>query len=95
MPRFVVKLNDKKTNKDYYLLWSTIVNGATRQFKDSEEVDKYLKETLIPSEYEKSVKALETQNVSNPYYSIDDILSANDMDCETVEELIENYVELS
>jgi hypothetical protein len=95
MPKFVVKLNDMKTNKDYYILWSTIIDGATRQFKDFEEAKKYLKDTLIPIEYIKGVRALESQGVSNPYYTISNILETNDEGCDTVEELIEKYVELS
>jgi hypothetical protein len=95
MPKFVVKLNDKKTDKDYYILWSTIVDGAIRQFKGLEDATNYLKETHIPSECEISIKSLATQGVSNPFYSISDILDVNDENCETVEDLVEKYVEQS
>lgn len=94
MPRFIVKLTDKKEkNKEWFLLWSTIVDGATRQFNGLEDATEYLKENLIPIEFIKGVRSLKTQGTSNPFYSIQDILDCNDEGCSTEEELIEKYVD--
>lgn len=94
MPRFVVKLVDKKEkNKEWFLLWSTIVDGATRQFNGLEDAMQYLKETLIPSEFELSTNSLASQRTSNPFYCLQDILDCNDEGCSTEEELIEKYVD--
>lgn len=94
MPRFVVKLTDKKEkNKEWFLLWSTIVDGAVRQFNGLEDAKQYLKETLIPIEFIKGMRSLKTQGTSNPFYCLQDILDCNDEGCSTEEELIEKYVD--
>jgi len=94
MPRFIVKLVDKKEkNKEWFLLWSTIVDGATRQFKGQEDAIQYLNEHSIASELEASINSLAVQRTSNPFYCIDDILDCNDEGCSTEEELIEKYVD--
>lgn len=92
MPKFVVKLTDKKTSKDYYVLYSTIVDSIVSQFNDLEDAKQYLKSNIIPSEHDNVLNSLQSTGVSNPYYTLDDVLFGNDDDCETVEELIEKFV---
>lgn len=43
MPRYIVKLNDPKTKKDYYMEWSTVVDTPVTNGMSLEEFNEYYK----------------------------------------------------
>lgn len=44
MGTYILKINDEKTNIDYYLEWSTVVDGPISYGMSLEEFKKYYKE---------------------------------------------------
>lgn len=44
MPRYIVKLVDKKENKDYYMEWSTVVDAPVTYGMSLEEFKTYYKD---------------------------------------------------
>lgn len=93
MPRFIVRLTDTKTEKDYFLLWSTIIDSPLQQFNGQEDATEYLKETLIPSEFELSSNSLASQRTSNPNYSLQDIYDTNCDGIRSMKGLVARFVQ--
>lgn len=91
MPRFVIKLKDKKNKKVHFLLWSTIVDAPVQTFEGLDDATKFLKENCTPSVFKESMDSLKRKGISNPHYSIDDVINCNIENCSTVEDLIKTY----
>ena len=44
MPRFIIKITDEKDNKDYYMMWSTVVDAPVTYGLSLDEFKEYFKE---------------------------------------------------
>lgn len=89
MSRHIIKLKDENTNKEYYLMWSTIVNSPIKRGMPKNEFIQWLK-----AEYgEQYVQ--EWLNSENNFADIENFLkynSAGENDEElTKEEIFELY----
>ena len=81
MPRYICKLKDNKTNVDYYLEWSTIVDAPVTFGVDFEEFKEYyLQKYGVSSicDFRKRMEIVNTKGCSSPdYNNVEEIVSCN------------------
>lgn len=82
MPRMFIKLEDKKTKKEYFVGWSTISDSINSDVMDAES---FKKNVTLTDEQQKS---LDETGCSNPYYTIDELIECSD-DFPTKKSLLE------
>jgi hypothetical protein len=91
MPRMFIKVENKKTKKEYFVGWSTISDSVNSDVMDAES---FKKNVTLTDEQQKS---LDETGCSNPYYTIEELVDCSD-DFPTMKALIEyceTYVNLN
>ncbi len=58
MPKYIVKLTDKKTNTDYYMEWSTVVDAPVTFGLSREAFEEYYQERYRPADYSELSKRM-------------------------------------
>lgn len=82
MANFVMKLADEKENKDYYLMWSTIVDAPVTYGMELDEFKTFYRDKYGESEYrelEERLKRVEKNGISGhpPYDNFQDFFNYN------------------
>jgi hypothetical protein len=82
MPRYIIKLHDKKENKDYYLEWSTVVDAPVTYGQSLEDFKEYYKQangTNSMAELEERLKRVEEKGISGiaPFDDLEAEISRN------------------
>lgn len=82
MPQFIIKLHDDKENKDYFLMWSTIVDAPITFGMSLKEFQEYYKYEYGASGMEKLPERLARVEQSGcsarePSDSLDELLKFN------------------
>lgn len=89
MPKFIVKLTDKKTKIDYYLNWSTIVDAPTSEPVALKDAMEYLLESFVSKGLGiKAYNNLIKTGCSSPYYSANEVIEGSDM---SLDDLLDTY----
>lgn len=100
MPKYIIKLTDENTQKDYYLEWSTIVDAPVTYGMTVDEFKEYYKEyngLNGMSELEARLERAEKNGTSGypPFDNLNDLIKNNhagDTGNELSKiEIIENY----
>ncbi len=91
MPKFIIKLTDKKKKKDYYLEWSTLVDSATSGAMSFEEAKALLAKIFSRNQLRKVLSDLNLRGVSTPFYTLQDCLYTNSDGCRSYDEMIKQY----
>lgn len=80
MPRMYVKIKDEN-NKEYFFGWSTISDSVSSDVMDKETFNENVQLT------DEELKRLDETGVTNPYYTLDELIECSD-DFPTFEELL-------
>ena len=91
MPRMFIKVENKKTKKEYFVGWSTISDSVNSDVMDAES---FKKNITLTDEQQKS---LDETGCSNPYYTVEELVECSN-DFPTMKSLIdycETYVNLN
>ena len=88
MPRMFIKLEDKEKDQTYYFEWSTISDSINSKIANGFGAFFFMYNTLSYTDFEGDLKRLKETGVSNPHYTLDELLECSD-DFNTVEELLE------
>lgn len=99
MPRYIVKLVDKKENKDYYMEWSTVVDAPVTYGMGLEEFKAYYKDEYgkqgMDGLDERLTRVNEKGTSAMMYDSAEDLIEFNragkDGTCLTFEQIIAEY----
>jgi hypothetical protein len=99
MPRYIVKLTDEKTNTNYYLEWSTVVDAPITYGMSLEEFNDYYKEEYGNSGLEQlaaRMERVEQKGTSSMLdASADEVISFNRAGdgetCITKEQIIQKF----
>lgn len=95
MPSYIIKLIDKKTNENYYLFWSTVVDAPVSHGMSLEEFKKdYIKSDL--TNYEERIERVNKKGTSSLIdESVDALISFNragpEESCLSYDELVRFY----
>lgn len=95
MPHIIVKLKDEKFNKEYYLMWSTIVDAPVTYGMEYDKFKEYYFKEYETKDFEQRMKRVEEKGTSSFVdSSVESLLSFNQAkEGETgdLEYILENY----
>jgi len=99
MAKHIIKLNDKKHDRDYYLEWSTVVDAPVTNGMSKKEFEQYYQEEYGNSsigELHERMKRVEEKGTSSQVYkSVESLILCNRAGYDetelTCEQLVEKY----
>ena len=98
MGRYIIKISDEKTNKDYYMEWSTIVDAPVTYGLELQEFKDYYRDEYGANEIsalDERLKRVDTKGISAHDETLEDLLGCNRAGkketCLTKQEILEQY----
>lgn len=80
MPRFIIKLSDEITGKDYYIEWSTVVDAPVTYGVSLEDFKEYYKNEYGNNGmkgFDSLIEETNKSGTSSPYYNLQSLLDYN------------------